>query len=161
MSIGLEIVRLEAAERAMARYRARKARARGAGSQAVCEPARLRARSRNAKDQPRRSRCADRQEESPQRVPATGRLSERCSLTEEPVMRTEDRTNLETFEALFLSLGPDVVKLDGSRHDAELMTAKASAAGRWLRIAAAGGAGRTRSRDPRRKAEGTRLHAGR
>jgi hypothetical protein len=43
-------------------------------------------------------------------------------------------TNLETFEALFLSLGPDVVKLDGSRHDAELMTAKASAAGRWLRL---------------------------
>jgi hypothetical protein len=47
---------------------------------------------------------------------------------------TGDRTNLETFEALFLSLGPDVVKLDGSRHDAELMTAKASDAGRWLRL---------------------------
>ena len=50
------------------------------------------------------------------------------------MLQTEDRTNLETFEALFLSLGPDVVKLDGSRHDAELMTAKASAAGRWLRL---------------------------
>jgi hypothetical protein len=50
------------------------------------------------------------------------------------MMQTEDRTNLETFEALFLSLGADVVKLDGSRHDAELMTAKASAAGRWMRL---------------------------
>ena len=50
------------------------------------------------------------------------------------MMQTEDRTNLELFEALFLSLGPDVVKLDGSRHDAELMTAKASAAGRWMRL---------------------------
>lgn len=47
---------------------------------------------------------------------------------------TEDLTNLETFEALFLSLGPDVVKLDGSRHDAELMQAKATAAGRWMRL---------------------------
>lgn len=50
------------------------------------------------------------------------------------MMQTEDRTNLETFEALFLSLGPDVVKLEGNRHDAELMTAKAAAAGRWLRL---------------------------
>jgi hypothetical protein len=49
-------------------------------------------------------------------------------------MQTEERTNLDTFEALFLSLGPDVIRLDGSRHDSEIMTAKAAAAGRWLRL---------------------------
>ena len=48
--------------------------------------------------------------------------------------QTEDPTNLAVFEALFLSLGPEVVKLDGSRHDGELLQAKASAAGRWMRL---------------------------
>lgn len=47
---------------------------------------------------------------------------------------TQDRTNLETFEAMFLGLGPDVTRLEGSRHDAEIMTAKTAAAGRWLRL---------------------------
>ena len=49
-------------------------------------------------------------------------------------MQTADRTNLETFEALFLSLGPSVIKLEGNRHDSELLAAKSTAAGRWLRL---------------------------
>ena len=64
----------------------------------------------------------------------SGYLAGRPTRRDKSMMQTEDRTNLETFEALFLSLGPDVVKLDGSRHDSELMQAKATAAGRWMRL---------------------------
>jgi hypothetical protein len=39
--------------------------------------------------------------------------------------------NVELSTKMFLSLGPDVMKIDGTRHDAELAEAKASAAHRW------------------------------
>ena len=35
---------------------------------------------------------------------------------------------------MFLSLGPDVLKLDGTRHDAEMMEASGHAASRWARL---------------------------
>jgi multidrug resistance efflux pump len=35
---------------------------------------------------------------------------------------------------MYLTLGPDVMRLDGNRHDAELAEAKASAASRWYRL---------------------------
>ena len=44
------------------------------------------------------------------------------------------RRNLETFERMFLWLGPDCLKLGGTAHDSELMEAKAVAAGRWSRL---------------------------
>ena len=45
------------------------------------------------------------------------------------------RNNLATFERMFLSLGADAAKLDGNRHDSELMEAKVAAASRWHRLA--------------------------
>ena len=44
------------------------------------------------------------------------------------------RKNLATFERMFLSLGADAAKLDGNRHDSELMEAKVAAASRWHRL---------------------------
>lgn len=35
---------------------------------------------------------------------------------------------------MFLSLCPDVLKLDGTRHDAEMMEARGHAASRWARL---------------------------
>jgi hypothetical protein len=42
--------------------------------------------------------------------------------------------NVHRFIEMFLTLGPDAAKLDGSRHDSELAEAKASAASRWTRL---------------------------
>lgn len=39
--------------------------------------------------------------------------------------------NIETFVRLWLSLGPDVLKVAGNNHDAELAEAKGLAAHRW------------------------------
>ena len=41
--------------------------------------------------------------------------------------------NVELFEAMFLSLGPDCLKITGTAHDAELAEAKGRAAWRWNR----------------------------
>lgn len=41
------------------------------------------------------------------------------------------KQNVAVFEAMWLSLGPDVLKLDGSRHDAELAEARGLAMNRW------------------------------
>jgi hypothetical protein len=41
--------------------------------------------------------------------------------------------NVQRFVAMFLSLGPDVVKIAGTSHDSELAEAKGLAAGRWHR----------------------------
>jgi hypothetical protein len=49
-------------------------------------------------------------------------------------MRRPAAKNLATFERMFLSLGPDAAKLDGTRHDSELMEAKIAAASRWHRL---------------------------
>lgn len=49
------------------------------------------------------------------------------------IARSRQR-NVEIFEAMFLSLGPDAMRLDGTAHDLELMEAKASAAARWSRL---------------------------
>lgn len=42
--------------------------------------------------------------------------------------------NLKTFEAMWLTLGSDVLKLDGTRHDAELAEARGLAAYRWNQL---------------------------
>lgn len=42
--------------------------------------------------------------------------------------------NVGIFTRMFLSLGPDVLKLDGTRHDAEMMEARGHAASRWARL---------------------------
>lgn len=42
--------------------------------------------------------------------------------------------NVGIFTRMFLSLGPDVLKLDGTRHDAEMMEARGHVASRWARL---------------------------
>ena len=42
--------------------------------------------------------------------------------------------NVGIFTRMFMSLGPDVLKLDGTRHDAEMMEASGHAASRWARL---------------------------
>ena len=41
---------------------------------------------------------------------------------------------MQLFEGLFLGLGSDCMKLDGTRHDAELMEARGRAAARWHQL---------------------------
>lgn len=41
------------------------------------------------------------------------------------------KKNIEIFTQMWLTLGPDVLKLDGTRHDAELAEAKSLAMTRW------------------------------
>jgi len=42
------------------------------------------------------------------------------------------KANVNRFVELWLSLGPDVMKLDGTRHDAELAEARGLAMARWF-----------------------------
>jgi hypothetical protein len=42
--------------------------------------------------------------------------------------------NVNRFVEMYLTLGPDATKLDGSGHDAELAEAKAIAAARWFNL---------------------------
>lgn len=51
----------------------------------------------------------------------------------EQVARNEQahKANVEIFQRMWLSLGSDVLKLDGSRHDQELMEARGLAMHRW------------------------------
>jgi hypothetical protein len=44
------------------------------------------------------------------------------------------KQNITTFEQMWLSLGSDVLKLDGSRHDAELVEARGLAMNRWSQL---------------------------
>ena len=44
------------------------------------------------------------------------------------------QTNVRLFAEMFLSLGPDCLKLGGNRHDGELLEAKAIAAARWEQL---------------------------
>jgi hypothetical protein len=44
------------------------------------------------------------------------------------------RTNVALFERMWLSLGGDVLKLDGTRHDAELAEARGLAMSRWNQL---------------------------
>jgi hypothetical protein len=44
------------------------------------------------------------------------------------------RKNVELFQQMWLSLGSDVTKLEGTRHDAELAEAKGIAAARWNQL---------------------------
>ena len=44
------------------------------------------------------------------------------------------RRNVEIFTAMFLGLGPDAMKLDGTAHDAELLEARSLAAWRWNQL---------------------------
>jgi hypothetical protein len=128
MNIGFHIVQQEVAEKAVAAHRAR---------QAVREQRPALSRASNG------TRTLTREEA----VARIALKSPRAALRlladylrgiprakGQVMMQTEDRTNLAAFEALFLGLGSDVIKLDGSRYDAELLQAKASAAGRWLRL---------------------------
>jgi hypothetical protein len=42
--------------------------------------------------------------------------------------------NVQLFAAMFLSLGPDVLKLTGTAHDQGLLEARGLAAHRWSRL---------------------------
>jgi hypothetical protein len=44
------------------------------------------------------------------------------------------KANVQLFEGLFLGLGSDCMKLDGTRHDAELMEARGRASARWHQL---------------------------
>jgi hypothetical protein len=44
------------------------------------------------------------------------------------------KQNVEVFTKMWLTLGPDVIKVAGSSHDAELAEAKGRAASRWSRL---------------------------
>jgi hypothetical protein len=46
------------------------------------------------------------------------------------------RANVNRFVEMWLSLGSDVMRLDGTRHDAELAEAKGLASARWNRLVA-------------------------
>jgi hypothetical protein len=44
------------------------------------------------------------------------------------------RKNIAILETMWLSLGPDVLKFEGTRHDAELAEARGLAMSRWARL---------------------------
>ena len=66
------------------------------------------------------------------RDPLTRDFQEAVQLEAEAARAREQ--NVTIFTRMFLSLGPDVLKLDGTRHDAEMMEARGHAASRWARL---------------------------
>jgi hypothetical protein len=63
-------------------------------------------------------------------------VAERQRQMAEQAVAAEDarKKNVRIFEAMWLSLGPDVLKLDGTRHDAELMESRGLAMSRWNQL---------------------------